>query len=66
MPEEIKREQAEIRSKQAEIRSKIENRMSGDLKHDDTAMPLVGRLGSDTMINAFACNFKSRKRSTMM
>ena len=39
--------------------------MSGDLKHDDTAMPLVGRLGSNTMINAFACNFKSRKRSTM-
>ena len=51
----------EIRESKKKFRSKIENRMSGDLEHDDTAMPLVGRLGSDTMINALVCNFKVEK-----
>ncbi|THH16889.1 hypothetical protein EW146_g3821 [Bondarzewia mesenterica] len=48
----------EIKAQQEEIRTKIVNRRNDELEHDLDAMSLVRQLGSDTMINAFACNFK--------
>ena len=66
-PEEIKKEQEEIRGM-------IVKRRDDELEHDEAAIDLVGlfvfieaifylfyqikQLGSDTMVNAFACNFK--------
>ena len=40
------------------IRERIVNRDNTELVRDEEAMALLAELGSDLMINAFACNFK--------
>ncbi|KIK58986.1 hypothetical protein GYMLUDRAFT_170418 [Collybiopsis luxurians FD-317 M1] len=49
-PEEIKKERVFIRERIAEAKN-------SELKEDKKALDLLGMLGSDLMINAFACNF---------
>lgn len=40
------------------IRNRIVNRDNTELYNDPEAMVLLEQLGSDLVINAFACNFK--------
>ncbi|KDQ06694.1 hypothetical protein BOTBODRAFT_70842 [Botryobasidium botryosum FD-172 SS1] len=40
------------------IRDRIAKQSNYDLRHDDEAWNLIRELGSDLLINAFACNFK--------
>ncbi|VDB83367.1 unnamed protein product [Peniophora sp. CBMAI 1063] len=49
---------AQIRAQKQRILDDILRRPNEELEADDDAMRLLGELGSDTMINAFACNFR--------
>jgi len=47
------------------IRDRIINKENADLLGNVEAMQLLSELGSDLMINAFACNFKVNGRVNM-
>ncbi|KAI5836929.1 hypothetical protein DFP73DRAFT_532317 [Morchella snyderi] len=47
-----------IALRRSSIRNRIVNRENTELYNDPEAMALLEKLGSDLMINAFACNFK--------
>ena len=49
---------ADVEAQKQFIRDRILKPTNSELVKDDEAMQLVGQLGSDLMINAFACNFK--------
>lgn len=49
--------EADIHRERVIIRDTITNRPNYELEHDEDAMALVHKLGSDLMINPFACNF---------
>ncbi|THU76237.1 PLP-dependent transferase [Dendrothele bispora CBS 962.96] len=59
LPSEIEgKPQEEVQKQKKEIYDTIVNRENYDLENDQTAMELMMKIGSDTMINAFVCNFK--------
>ncbi|KAK7438594.1 hypothetical protein VKT23_017929 [Stygiomarasmius scandens] len=59
LPSEVAGEsQEKIREQKRTILNKIVNRDNYELEDDEEAMALMGQIGSDTMINAFVCNFK--------
>ncbi|CAG8556794.1 1827_t:CDS:2 [Acaulospora morrowiae] len=48
----------EIEAQKEFIRQRIVNRSNTDLIHDEDALELIKKLGSDLIINTFACNFR--------
>lgn len=59
LPSEVRGESdAEILRERRRIKDEIVNRPNFELEHDKRAMSLLQTLGSDLMINAFACNFR--------
>lgn len=49
---------AKVEAQKQFIRDRIITRENADLLNDKKAMQVLSELGSDLMINAFACNFK--------
>ncbi|CAG8526110.1 15098_t:CDS:2 [Acaulospora colombiana] len=59
LPAERENSTPEEIAKQKEfIRQRIVNRPNSELIHDEEALELIKKLGSDLVINAFACNFR--------
>ncbi|KAF8324114.1 PLP-dependent transferase [Clavulina sp. PMI_390] len=52
----------EILKQRREIRRLIVERLNHEIEHDLDAMTLIHKIGSDLMINAFACNFRIGKK----